>query len=260
MRLFIPAILLTTCLLSAVRAESTAASGAALFEEARKVSESDLGRGRAGYEAAALAYLEEAGRSHIQQGMAQYNAGNAFALAGRPGRAIAAYRRAQRDLPGMSYLDDNLAHVRNLAGTPLSPPNKLRLRQQLMCWHQAHWGLRLGGLALSYLLLWGLLLSCQWRGKPGPRRIILSLSLLCLILAGSLLHHLIDTLHRNEGVVVVARVEARKGDGYGYQPAFLAPLRAGSEFKLIQTKGAWLLVSLGDGSHGWLPEEAVELF
>lgn len=230
------------------------------FADARNAMKTDIARGRALYEAAALTYLSTVQPAGPGRGIALYNAGNAFALAGQPGRAIACYRRASRDLPAPPFLADNLAQVRRQAGDTSAELPPRGMLAQAMAWHRLHWGLRLAMAAASYLLIWGLLISHQWRGGAMRRSPLLGAALLLLLLTSSLLHTCLNQSIADEGVVIVRNIEARKGDGYGYAPAFLTPLASGTEFSVEEIRGTWLRVTLSDGAACWLPREAVDLF
>ena len=233
--------------------------GDQLFEQGRVESKTDIAKGRVHYEAAALAYLEDAEDSSLGRGVALYNAGNAFAMAGNPGQAILSFRKAQRHLPELEYLNDNLNQLRNLVGTRLEVPvPSLWLR--VMAWDRTSWGVRLAYIALAYLFLWGLLLRRLWRGQSLHRGVASGLIFIIGALSLSLLLDVLDWKKANEGVVVVRSVEARKGDGYGYHAAFQNPLREGVEFSVLETRGDWLRVALSEDSTCWLPIQAVELF
>jgi len=230
-----------------------------LFEEARSVIKEDISKGRVLYEAAALEYLSEANQSYIGRGVALYNAGNAFAMAGIPGRAVIAYRKAQRYLPELEYLNDNLNQVRNLVGSEVKEP-ATGLWSKIMAWDKSSWGLRLAYLALAYFAFWALLIRGLWTDRHMHRGLGAAAMIAISALSISILSDIADWQKANEGVVVVRTVDARKGEGYGYHAAFQSPLREGTEFKVLETRGEWLRVTLSEDSTCWLPIQAVELF
>lgn len=252
-------ILLALLLASISPAQAQESRGDALFEQARLESKDDIAKGRVLYEASALAYLEDAGESYIGRGVALYNAGNAFAMAGAPGQAILSLRKAQRHLPELEYLNDNLNQLRNLVGTRLEEP-ATGLWSRIMAWDKASWGVRLAYIALAYLVLWGLFLNGLWKGQRVHRGLSVSLITIIFAISLSVLLDVLDWNKSNEGVVVVRTVEARKGDGYGYHAAFQNPLREGVEFTVLETRGEWLRVALSEDNSCWLPIQAVELF
>lgn len=246
-------------LLSGLSVQAQDSRADQLFEQARLESKEDIAKGRVLYEASALAYLEDAGDSYIGRGVALYNAGNAFAMAGTPGQAILALRKAQRHLPELEYLNDNLNQLRNLVGTRVEEP-VTGLWSRVMAWDKTSWGIRLAYIALAYLVLWGFLLNGLWKGQRIHRGLTSALIVILFALSLSVFLDVLDWQKANEGVVVVRTVEARKGDGYGYHAAFQMPLREGAEFTVIETRGEWLRVALSEDSTCWLPIQAVELF
>lgn len=58
-------------------------------------------------------------------------------------------------------------------------------------------------------------------------------------------------------MVIVQEVQARKGPGYHYEPAFNVPLHDGTECVLIESRGDWQRVVLTDGRECWLPTTQV---
>ena len=63
--------------------------------------------------------------------------------------------------------------------------------------------------------------------------------------------------HRSgrEGVVVAGSVYGRKGPAYRYQQAFLEPLHDGLEFRILDQRDDWLLVTLADDRRCWIPSD-----
>lgn len=61
------------------------------------------------------------------------------------------------------------------------------------------------------------------------------------------------------GVVLSPEVIGRQGDAESYQPSFEDPLHAGTEFLLLEDRGAWWQIELPDGRSSWIPEKTGEL-
>jgi len=258
MRQILSIIIITAITLGANAADSSSRANA-LYEDAQTMMKKDIGQGRTLYEAAALAYLAQANTSYIKRGISRYNAGNAFAMAGDPGRAILAYRRAERDLPGSQYLVDNLTHVRNMSGVTLPASSRNIIIQKATNWHRWHWGVRLACVTTTYILFWAILILKQWGYLPSLRWGIILLPLLSLIFSVSILYSILDWNNGDQGVIVARNIVARKGDGYAYQPAFMTPLQAGTEFIKQEQRDNWLLIKLADDSTCWVPTKATEL-
>ena len=64
---------------------------------------------------------------------------------------------------------------------------------------------------------------------------------------------------RQDGVIIVDEIEARKGPGYGYRPAFQGALHNGLEFERGERREDWVELLLSDGRRAWVPETAVRL-
>jgi SH3-like domain-containing protein len=62
------------------------------------------------------------------------------------------------------------------------------------------------------------------------------------------------------GVVVRAEVVARKGNADSYDPAFTEPLKEGTEFQVVERRGAWLQIQLAGGQIGWVPDAATTTY
>jgi hypothetical protein len=60
------------------------------------------------------------------------------------------------------------------------------------------------------------------------------------------------------GVIIDDETVARKGDAVTYQPSFTDPLCAGTEFQLIENRGAWWQIELVNGVRCWIQSDAGE--
>lgn len=239
---------------SAGASEATKQSSAeAAFTQAEAMQETDLDQARSLYQVAALQFAKEADSAALL-----YNAGNAFFLAGEPGRAIAAYRKAQQLPNTPTHLDQNLAFVRRQAGNPEQTSASSRL-SRILFWH--HWARdsRVVTTALAWLTLWGLVIARMWTERP--LRFPIGIALAIAVLAGgSLVIEQAREARRCRGVIVVERVEARKGPHYSYGPAFISNLRNGIECEIERGEDDWLLLRLADSSTAWVPVDTVEIW
>jgi SH3-like domain-containing protein len=55
-------------------------------------------------------------------------------------------------------------------------------------------------------------------------------------------------------VLVDNGVTLRKGNGDGFEPAFVETLGPGVESTVIETRPGWLRIELPDGRSGWIRE------
>ena len=58
------------------------------------------------------------------------------------------------------------------------------------------------------------------------------------------------------GVITQADVVARKGNAESYEPALNEKLSEGTEFRLLERRGDWLLIRLPGGQEGWIDQRA----
>lgn len=218
----------------------------------------DQATGPEDYLRAAVLYQEILDRG-VVSGALLYNQGNAYMRAGQRGRAIACYRHA-------------------LVYRPRDP----QLRANLQLALQGQSSLRGPRGVLDYVFFWN-----DWLSYPGkvramavlaslafafgvlalfvpPRRLfrraawtILILTLVAAASAGYDWHRF-ERIER--GVVVCAEVVARKGNADSYDPAFTEPLKEGTEFQVVERRGAWLQIQLAGGQIGWVPDAATTTY
>jgi tetratricopeptide (TPR) repeat protein len=202
----------------------------------------------------AAAQYQELADAGVRSGAVYYNLGNAWIRAGQAGRAIAAYRQAQRYLPRNPYLLDNLRYALGRSADAQNTP----VWETIFFWQ--NW--------LSYpekfsaaALAIGLTFLCGVIQLWFPRRRIWKrLALAGLFMSGLLIASAAYDWYRFDylihGVVVQSEVTARKGNGENYAPAFNEKLTEGTEFRLLQRRGDWLSIRLRGGQEGWIPEKA----
>ena len=61
------------------------------------------------------------------------------------------------------------------------------------------------------------------------------------------------------GVIIDQEVIGRQGDAESYQPSFEDPRHGGTEFALLEERGAWWQIELPDGRRSWIPARSGEL-
>lgn len=190
------------------------------------------------------------------------NAGNAWLLAGDTGRAVLAYRRAERLKPVDATVQKSLAHARSQVGLALAPSAGYRLSSALMAWRgwiPRSWVL---GLALgAYGLLWVMAASrfTPWKrcSRPG-----VAWSLGAVAALGTLMlwaDRRASTGDRDGVIVAPAGADARNGPSDGvYDSSFDQPLAPGVEVKIIEERLGWVRVVLIDGRETWVGARAIE--
>lgn len=182
-----------------------------------------------------------------------YNQGNAWMKARQPGRAIAAYRQAQRYLPRNPYLDANLQYA-------LGPGVSIRrpVIETIMFWQnwfgysEKFYG---AAAAAALMFCFAMIALFASRGRLW-RRLILGSAVVTAILivsAGYDWYRFDCLIH---GVITQNDVVARKGNAESYDPALNEKLSEGAEFRLLERRGDWLLIRLSGGQEGWIADRA----
>ena len=62
------------------------------------------------------------------------------------------------------------------------------------------------------------------------------------------------------GVIVADEATVRKGNGDSYALQLSQPLHAGSEFVVLEERGAWLHIQLANNTAGWIRRERAMLW
>ncbi len=190
----------------------------------------------------------------VVSGAVLYNQGNAYMQAGQRGRAIAAYRRARRYRPRDPYLDANL----RFALETENPGHRRPVVEYLLFWQ--NWlsypeKFYLVGLAAAVTFALAVT-ALFWR-----RRLLARLAVVGVVLAMLFSFSAVYDWYRYgclvHGVIVRDEVVARKGNGTSYEPAFTEPLTEGTEFRLVEDRGDWVLIRLAGGEEGWVQREEV---
>lgn len=252
-----PAVLLGVALL-ALGAEARAGDRARLFIKAQE--HFDQARTPEDFLRAAALFRKVLEGEGYRNGTVLYNLGNAYFRAGHIGRAIAAYREAERYLPGEDRLAANLNQALNRRADQF-PEAGRPLIDHIFFWTRAvayptQFRLTLGASALAFLLA---CLRLFWPRLKGVKPALLGVTIAALLLcAGSGL-----TAYRYEwitrGVLTASKTQALKAP-HGDR-AFDRPLHEGTEFVLLEKRGGkdrdgWYRIRFAGDREAWIPAEA----
>lgn len=184
--------------------------------------------------------------------------GNAHFFAGDIGPAVLAYRRGLERKPGDKRLLDSLAVARAAVKTAYEPGVAATLPETLARWRRFVPQVVVGVVfAASWGGLWGVLIVGRLRGGR-PRAIIVAALASCSLVTASALGA--ETWRRADRspIVLIAEAEAFNGPSREvYEPTFAAPLSAGVEASVLESRLGWCRISLRTGSETWVREEAV---
>lgn len=194
--------------------------------------------------------------NNLVSGEVYYDLGNAWMRAKQPGRAIAAYRQAQRYLPRDVHLEENLREALK------ADPNAQRpIVETIMFWqnwlsYPEKFYLATAAVGLTLALA---VAALFWPGRM-LRRLILGLAAVSLLAISSALYDAWRFDYVEHGVTLEAEVVARKGNAESYEPALTENLPEGTEFRLIDRRPNWLLIRLPGGQGGWIAEQSAVLY
>lgn len=237
------------------------------YDEAVALSRSDPDAARERFRAA-IAGLESLAASGVRSAALEYNLGNAWFRAGRPGRAVLHYLRSERIRPGDPRVAANLEYVRRQVTPRIESDDGQRLMARLMFWtHTVSLSARCAIAIIVGALGWGMLAAFVALGARGarpdarpPRALAVGgilLAALGLANAASAAWQLEDERRAAPAVVVEDRQVLRNGRGEGYESVLAEPLGAGVELRVLERRGGWVEARLRNGVTGWLPDSAI---
>jgi len=234
--------------------------GTEYFHQATQINDADPAAARDLYGKALLRFERLAAEGEVKNGKLYYNIGNIHFLLDDIGRAILNYRRAEQYIPNDPNLAKNLAYARSMRQDKLESKDKEKILQTLFFFHYdlgTHTRLLL--FVIFYASFWIVAGMRIFTRRPFTRW-GLGVTLLCTLLFGiSLFMESRQAAMNHPGVIVAPEVIGRQGDAESYQPSFDEPLHGGTEFALLEDRGAWWQIELPDGRSSWILAKSGEL-
>ncbi|CAN5598471.1 tetratricopeptide repeat protein [soil metagenome] len=202
---------------------------------------------------AAIAGYESLVRSGQWNAALFYDLGNAYFRKGDSGRAILNYERALALDPNLPEARANLQLVRDQARALELAPNWMETHLNLLTRDQYAW-LAAGAFWAAAAIFVGLYFA--------PRRAVVwifALVLLGTISAGAAWAvYELETGSSGNGLAIVTKknIQARLATAESAGTVLLLP--AGSEIKILSTRGDWSYAALPNDLHGWIPAQSAE--
>jgi hypothetical protein len=193
----------------------------------------------------------------IVSGPVFYNQGNAWMKAKQTGRAIAAYRRAQRYRPRDPYLDANLQYALGPSASARRPVIETVLFwQNWLSYPEKFYGAAAAAVLTFCFAIVALVSSRRrlWQ------RLVLAGAAATAVLIFSAAYDWYRFEYVKHGVTVQADVVARKGNAESYEPALNEKLSEGTEFRLLERRGDWILIQLPGGQEGWIDQRVAVVY
>jgi hypothetical protein len=188
-----------------------------------------------------------------------YHLGNSSLLAGDIGDAVLWYKRAERLAPNDANLRTNLAAAREKAGAVASVRPKDSMIDQLTIIEfvppAVRFWLAVSGLtAMWTLALWRLLGNTSRPSTLG----VAACAVVGLLAGLSLLPRELRLREPTEAVVLQETTGRAGPDDATYEAKPASALKPGTEVRVLEERGSWTLVELGDGTHSWVNSKNVE--
>jgi len=243
-RVSVFSILLFSCLLLCPH-QLSAEDSTAAFDAANKL----YAEGRFAEAAGAYAQILQAGQA---SSAIYFNLGNACFKSGQMGRAIAAYREAEKVSPRDPDLRANLQFARYQVQGPTLRPGQLERWLGSLNLNEWSWLT-----AAAIWLTFALLTARQLR--PALVRSLKSWTLIAgliaVLLIGCCGMAFASTFTTRTAIMIVPEAAVRSGPFEESPNAFTA--RDGAELRVLDQKGEWLQVTAGARRVGWVKSEAV---
>jgi len=191
-------------------------------------------------------------------GALYYNLGNAYARQNNIPMAILNYRRAQLYRPNDANIQNNLNFLRILRQDHFQMETPSKVLKTIFFWHydlryQCRYSI---GCALATLL--ALAIAFLLFTRPVWLRWTVTAIAIMVLAVGASLFLTRQTASKNRWAVITAtEVMPRNGDGDSYKPSTDAPLHAGTEVRIIQTRGDWHEITVATRLTGWVKKDSL---
>jgi tetratricopeptide (TPR) repeat protein len=231
-----------------------------LFKQANEAAASDPDRAQGLYAKAAMRFERIIKEGDVNNGRLYYNLANVYFRMKDIGRAIVNYRRAEQFIPNDSNLKQNLEYARKKRLDDIEEKQETRVLKTLFFWHyDLSTKTRVVIFTICFASVWIFAAIRIFAVRSFLNWSILASVALSLLLAGSLAADEINLRKERPGVIISPEVIARKGNSDTYEPSFKEPLHCGTEFVLVEDRGAWYRIELADSRTSWVPSKDVEM-
>jgi len=232
----------------------------AWFQKGTDLSATDPDAAKDCYDKAILRFERIVLEGGVRNGKLYYNLGNAYFLTGDMGRSLLNYLRAEQYIPNDPNLHQSLAYVRSQRTDRIEEPQRTRVLKTVFFWHyDLASSIRMILFVVCFVTLWTCAGIRLFRKHALLKWMIVGAAALSLLLFASVTTEHVSRVRNPAGVMIADATVARKGNSETYQPSFQEPLHAGAEFALLETRGEWHQIRLGDGRTCWIPRDSAQL-
>ncbi|USN98562.1 MAG: tetratricopeptide repeat protein [Phycisphaeraceae bacterium] len=232
-------------------------SAESAFDKAESRLATDPPAAKAGLDEAIAAYraLIDTG---VENAAIHRNIGTAYMLEGDLGRAIAAFRRAERLDPTDHRVEESLAAARAKVRTEVSPGTRSRVEDAILFWRgrvsrDTMLAIGLAGWALAWIGA-----AIRMRSQRGAT-LIAAGALVAVLTLGSLVAERTLTTMNPSAVIVQDGVMGYRGPSESvYDATFEQPIRAGVEGSILERRDGWTRLRLRSGAETWVRSDSLE--
>ncbi len=228
-----------------------------LFDRGVDLYEDEPEQARRLFTEAMIRYDAMVEQHEIQNTELLLNLANSAMLAKDTGRAVLAFRRAQRLSPSNARVQRGLAQARGRVGVDMDRSSGAHMQEFLLAWRGVVPRSGLAGIAIAgYLVLWGLAF-CRLLGVASWTRTVLLPSAIVTGVSLGLLLFEQRAIASSKDAVINREAEALNGPSEGvYEPTFDHDLPAGVEATMLERRDGWIRIELIDGRQTWVRESA----
>ena len=208
------------------------------------------------YEQAAALY-ENLLAFEIINGSLCYNLGNSYLKAGKIGKALVNYRRAELFMPRNEDLQANIQYALQQTIDKIEGRDPYSYIKSFCFWYSR---LTIKELVALFLVanmgLWGIALFQLFKTKEYLWLVLYVFIASALLFGASAAIKVYSFYYKPGGVVTAREITVRSGGSINDTALF--GLHEGAEFDWLDESDGWVKIQLRDGKKGWVQKETVE--
>ena len=193
----------------------------------------------------------------IINGSLCYNLGNSYLKAGKIGKALVNYRRAELFMPRNEDLQANIQYALQQTIDKIEGRDPYSYVKSFCFWYSR---LTSKELIVIFLIanigLWGIALVQLFKKQQYLWPALYFLIASAILFGASAAIKLYSFYYKPGGVVIAQEITVRSGGSINDTALF--GLHEGAEFDWLDESDGWIKIQLRDGKKGWVQKETVE--
>jgi len=193
----------------------------------------------------------------IINGSLCYNLGNSYLKAGKIGKALVNYRRAELFMPRNEDLQANIQYALQQTIDKIEGRDPYSYVKSFCFWYSR---LTSKELIVIFLIanigLWGIALVQLFKKQQYLWLVLYVFIASAILFGASAAIKLYSFYYKPGGVVIAQEITVRSGGSINDTALF--GLHEGAEFDWLDESDGWIKIQLRDGKKGWVQKETVE--